>query len=57
MVAYDESLLRALVDVATSHITLLVAHVDTEEALSLWVFVPPTQFSQLVTEIIPYCIA
>ncbi|KAK4303941.1 hypothetical protein Pmani_024084 [Petrolisthes manimaculis] len=35
MVSYDESLFRALVDVATSHITLLVAHVDTEEALSL----------------------
>ncbi|KAK3879832.1 hypothetical protein Pcinc_015639 [Petrolisthes cinctipes] len=35
MVSYDESSFRALVDVATSHITLLVAHVDTEEALSL----------------------
>ncbi|KAK4287032.1 hypothetical protein Pmani_039889 [Petrolisthes manimaculis] len=35
MESYDESLFRALVDVATSHITLLVAHVDTEEALSL----------------------
>ncbi|XP_063605012.1 uncharacterized protein LOC134780299 [Penaeus indicus] len=35
LIAFEPKFARALIDVATSHITLLVAHIDNEEKLSL----------------------
>ncbi|XP_037782830.1 A-kinase anchor protein 7-like [Penaeus monodon] len=35
LIAFEPKFARALIDVATSHITLLVAHIDSEEKLSL----------------------
>ncbi|XP_045599139.2 uro-adherence factor A [Procambarus clarkii] len=35
MLAFDESLTRSFVDAATSHLTLLVAYIDTEESLQV----------------------
>ncbi|XP_069960252.1 uncharacterized protein [Cherax quadricarinatus] len=35
MLAYDKSLMRSFIDAATSHLTLLVAYIDTDEALQI----------------------
>lgn len=35
MLAYNKSLMRSFIDAATSHLTLLVAYIDTDEALQI----------------------